>query len=206
MTILLVHGLGRTPFSFHSLVRRLRRWGYRTETFGYAALAQRYDGIVARLVARLEALAASGRYAVIGHSLGGLMLRSAIARMSGPPPRHLIMLGTPNRPPRLAHRARMYWFFRRLTGESGVNLASPAFFAALPAPTVPYTIVAGDGGPRGRWSPFGDEPNDGLIALSETRIRDDDPLVVLPVTHTFMMNNAQVQAAILRPLAAEAAL
>jgi pimeloyl-ACP methyl ester carboxylesterase len=205
MTILLVHGLGRTPFSFRSLVRRLRRWGYRTETFGYAALAQRYDVIVARLVARLEVLAASGQYAVIGHSLGGLMLRSAIARLSGPPPRHLIMLGTPNRPPRLAHRARMYWIYRRLTGESGVNLASPAFYAALPVPTVPYTIVAGDGGPLGRWSPFGDEPNDGIVALRETRIRDDDPLVVLPVTHTFMMNKAQVQAAVRRPLAAEAA-
>jgi hypothetical protein len=65
---------------------------------------------------------------------------------------------------------------------------------------VPYTIVAGTAGPRGRWSPFGDEPNDGIVAVSETPILDEDPVVRLPVTHTFMMNNAEVQAVIRRAL------
>jgi hypothetical protein len=32
--------------------------------------------------------------------------------------------------------------------------------------------------------------------VSETSIRDDDAVVLLPVTHTFMMNNARVQAVI----------
>jgi hypothetical protein len=38
------------------------------------------------------------------------------------------------------------------------------------------------------------------VAVSETRIRDDDPAVVLPVTHTFMMNDGEVQAVVRRAL------
>jgi alpha-beta hydrolase superfamily lysophospholipase len=86
MNLLLVHGLWRTPLSFLALVHRLRRWGYCTEQFGYAAIAQRYDSIVASLVDRLERLAAAAPYAVIGHSLGGVLLRSAIPRVTGMAP------------------------------------------------------------------------------------------------------------------------
>jgi hypothetical protein len=196
MNLLLVHGLWRTPLSFLMLVHRLRGWGHRPDQFGYAAIAQRYDAIVDRLVDRLERLAATGPYAVIGHSLGGVLIRSALPRVTGPAPRHLVMLGTPNQPPHLADVLGVYWAYRRLMGECGSNLASPAFYARLPMPDVPYTIIAGTAGPRGRWSPFGQEPNDGIVAVRETRIRDDDAIAVLPVTHTFMMNNARVHALI----------
>jgi pimeloyl-ACP methyl ester carboxylesterase len=201
MNLLLVHGLWRTPLSFVVLAHRLRGWGYPTESFGYAAIAQRYDAIVARLVKRLERLAMGGPYAVIGHSLGGVLLRSALAQMTGPPPRHLVMLGTPNRPACLARVLGGYWAYRRLMGDCGTNLTSGAFYAGLPVPEIPYTIVAGTAGPRWRWSPFGDEPNDGIVAVRETRIRDDEPVVLLPVSHPFMMNNAAVQAAIREALA-----
>jgi hypothetical protein len=201
--ILLVHGLWRTPLSFLSLVRRLHAWGHSPEQFAYAAIAQRYEAIVERLVCRLDRLATSGApYAVIGHSLGGVLLRSAIPRIAGRPPEHLVMLGTPNRPPRLARRLGVHWVYRRLMGECGINLASEDFYTALPVPVVPYTIVAGTTGPRGRWSPFDNEPNDGVVAVSETKIRDDDVVVLLPVTHTFMMNNPDLQAVIARTLAA----
>jgi hypothetical protein len=200
MNLLLVHGLWRTPLSLLLLVRRLHGWGYHTELFGYVAVAQGYDAIVSRLTLRLERMASAGPYAVIGHSLGGVLLRSALSQMDGPQPQHLIMLGTPNRPPRLARVLGVRWVYRRIMGECGVNLSSPLFYASLPIPQVPYTIVAGTAGPRGRWSPFGDEPNDGIVAVRETPVREDDPLVLLPVTHTFMMNNAEVHEVIRRAL------
>jgi hypothetical protein len=200
MNLLLVHGLWRTPLSLLLLVRQLRGWGYGTEQFGYAAVAQGYDAIVSRLIARLERLANAGPYAVIGHSMGGVLLRSALPHLTAPQPQHIIMLGTPNRPPGLARVLGVRWVYRRIMGECGVNLSSPLFYAGLPLPQVPYTIVAGTAGPRGRWSPFGEELNDGIVAVSETRIYEDDPLVLFPVTHTFMMNSARVHYVIRRAL------
>ena len=202
MNVLLVHGLWRTPISLLRLMRRLRSWGHTSQLFGYAAVAQGYEAIVARLVRRLDRLAALGPYAVIGHSLGGVLLRSALPLVTGGPPVHMIMLGTPNRPPRLARTLGVSWVYRRLMGECGANLTSSDFYARLPIPQVPYTIVAGTAGPHWRWMPFGDELNDGIVAVSETCLGEHDHIVILPVAHTFMMNNPGVHAVIRQVLAA----
>lgn len=194
MRVLLVHGLGRTPVSFLRLARALRRDGCPTESFPYAAFAQPFEAILRRLQGRLEAVAAMSDYAVVGHSLGGVLLRAALPRMQGALPRHLVMLGTPNRPPRAARLASVLPPFRWISGECGSCLSSEAFYATLPAPLVPYTIIAGTRGLTGRWSPFGAEPNDGLVAVSETRVHDSDPVLTVPVSHTFMMNDPRVQA------------
>jgi hypothetical protein len=107
------------------------------------------------------------------------------------------MLGTPNRPPRLAALASR-WVppFRALTRECGRFLASPDTIPALPPPTVPYTLIAGTAGPRLPWLPHGDEPNDGIVSVAETRIRDADEPLLFPIWHSFMMNDARVQRAV----------
>jgi hypothetical protein len=124
-----------------------------------------------------------------------VVLRAALPGLE-PGPEHLIFLGTPNRPPRLASRLRRFLLYRILCGESGQLLGSLEFYRQLPVPAVPYTIVAGSAGPRGRWSPFGEDANDCLVAVDETKIRPDDRPIVLNVGHTFMMNDERVQAII----------
>lgn len=193
--------MGRTPVSTWGLARHLRRAGHTTESFGYVAALESFNHISERLRRRLDPIARRGRYAVVGHSLGGLLLRDALARVS-PPPAHFVMLATPNQPPRLARRFRGVWPFRLFTGEAGQLLSDRAFYARLPLPGVPYTIIAGTAGPRGRLSPFGEEPNDWLVAVSETRVTEGDTPIELPVEHAFMMARAAVQAAVARILAA----
>lgn len=193
MHLLLVHGMGRTRLSLVRLAWFLRREGHATEQMGYVAAIEPFARIVARTRRRLEAIAATGRpYAVIGHSLGGLILRAALDGVN-PVPRHLIMLATPNQVPRLALRLRRFWPYQLTCGESGRLLAEPEFMAQIPPPVSPYTIIAGSAGPRGRRSPFGDAPNDWIVAVEETRLRPDDQPVVLPVGHTFMMNDRRVR-------------
>lgn len=195
-----MHGLGRTALSCLGLARTLRRCGGAVESFSYAAFVQPYGTILDRLVRRLDRLAAGGDYAVVGHSLGGVLLRDALPRIHGNPPRHLVMLGTPNHPPRVARLASGFPPFRWLAGDCGARLCDAAFYARLPPPAVPCTVVAGTRGITGRWSPFGAEPNDGLVAVTEARLDGAGTLVTLPVAHTFMMSNAAVQAATCRAL------
>lgn len=203
MHLLLVHGMGRTKLSLVRLVWSLRRLGHTTEQVGYVAAIEPFARIVARTRRRLEAVAAQGEpYAVIGHSLGGLILRAALDGIT-PAPRHLIMLAPPNQPPRLAQRLRRFWPYRLICGESGQLLAQPDFLAQLPTPDVPCTIIAGSAGPRGRRSPFGAAPNDWVVAVEETRLRPDDQPIVLPVGHTFMMNDRRVWRVIAEKLRAE---
>ena len=203
MRILLVHGLGRTPVSLWGLARTLRAEGHAPSFVGYVAAVERFEAIRARVRRRLEAAAATGApYAAVGHSLGGLLIRSALADWPAglPLPARLIMLGTPNRSPRLARRLQRFWPYRMALGEAGQVLARPAFFAELPALPVPGTIVAGVRGIGGRWSPFGDEPNDGLVARSETQPHEGVPVVEVPAAHTFLMDHPAVRRIVAQAL------
>jgi hypothetical protein len=206
MRVLLIHGLSRTPLSLLGLARDLRRAGHRTELVAYSGTLESYGRIVARVRYRLETTA-GGRepYAVVGHSLGGLVMRAALDHWPAdrPLPRHLVMLGTPNRSPRLARRFHRWWPYRLVNGECGQLLAEPAFFDRLPVPGVPTTVIAGTKGLPRAVSLFNGTPNDGVVAVEETRLASAT-LIELPASHTFMMNNRQVRAAV-RGLLAHAA-
>jgi pimeloyl-ACP methyl ester carboxylesterase len=199
MNVLLAHGFGRTPLAMWWLARHLRRAGHAVEQFGYVATIEPYERIVRRLDARLARLAAAeDEYALIGHSLGGLLLRVATTRLRPDQrkPAHLIMLGTPNRPPQaigLLRTRPLRW----VAGGCGRCMASAEWYDGLPALTVPYTVIAGTRGPTGRLSPFGRDPNDGLITVHETCVRDGDEVLTFPVFHTYMMDDARVRAAIM---------
>jgi pimeloyl-ACP methyl ester carboxylesterase len=197
MRALLIHGLGRTPLSLLGLARDLRRAGHRPRLVAYFGALESYRTIVGRVRRHLQAAAASGEpYAAIGHSLGGLILRAALADWPAelPLPRCVVMLGTPNQPPRLARRFQRWRLYRWVNGEAGQLLAQPEFFAGLPVPTVPITVIAGTRSWPRALSLFGTEPNDGMVAVVETHLNADARVVQLPASHTFMMNNRQVRA------------
>lgn len=200
MKILLIHGLSRTPLSLLGLEWYLQQTGCLTEQFGYMAVSETFDRIVKRLRLRLQVLASQDTYAIVAHSLGGLLTRAALGLDSIDLPQHIVMLGTPNQSPRLATRAWELAPFRWWTGQCGFNLTSSEFYASLPKLKCNYTIVAGTGGVRGFWSPFGDELNDGIVSLNETRLSKSDRLVELPVLHTFMMNERSVQKTVVQAL------
>ncbi len=175
------------------LGRALRAAGFAAETFGYLSAWQTIDQIVTRLTRRLEELARD-EYIVIGHSLGCILARAAIASLPAATrrPQRLIMLGPPNRSPRLARRFEHALWYRLLNGDAGKLLASEARLDAIPPLNVPCTIIAGTRGIHGRWSPFHDEANDGLVALAETALDGADEVITVPVMHPFMTSDRRV--------------
>ena len=76
-------------------------------------------------------------------------------------------------------------------------LADQQFMESLPRTGVPTKIYAGTAGPRGRYSPFGEEPNDSVLTVSET-VLPGIPLQTIPVLHTFIMNSKVVTQDIVR--------
>ncbi len=199
MRVLLIHGLGRTPLSLFALANYLGRRGHRTGSFGYVCAVESFSAIRGRLQARMREMAVDGTaYALCGHSLGGLLALSTFADFGDPPrgPSALITLGTPLQPPRLARRFMDSAWFRLATGNGGQLLADPRFFASLPIPLIPWLRIVGTGGPTGWPSPFGDEPNDGVVALDEAARAGAPPTVLVDAIHTFLMNSSVARAAI----------
>ncbi len=192
MTAILVHGMGRTPASQLLLATRLSARGLRVRLFGYSALRP-FETCVGRLVARVRAVASGGPFLLVGHSLGCVLIRAALPRLLPMSPIGCFFLAPPARSPKAARffaRSRVHRLYRLLTGESGQLLANEAFMAALPLPAVPVRVYAGTAGPQGRLSPFQDEPNDGVLAVSETTSPStSEDVVLVPALHTFIMNS-----------------
>ena len=201
MRLLLIHGMGRTPLSLALLGRRLSRQGHSVRYFGYAAFHESFDQIVDRLVATIRATVEQHPYALIGHSLGGILARAALPSLANRP-HHLVMLAPPNQPPMLAQRMRKQPLYRLTTRDCGSKLADQAFYAMLPHPTIHTTIIAGTAGPRGHWSPFGDRPNDGVVAVEETRLGPNTEVILVPSVHTLIMNSPKVTQIICESLTA----
>jgi hypothetical protein len=82
-------------------------------------------------------------------------------------------------------------------GEIGHVLTDRQFMETLPLPSVPTKIYAGTAGPRGRYSPFGEELNDGLLTVNETLL-PSVPMQTVPSLHTFIMNSKVVTQDIVR--------
>lgn len=200
MQVLLVHGMARTTLSLAGLARSLRRQGHEPVSAGYVAALESFPTVRDRVRAHLDRIAEP--FACIGHSLGGLLLRSALGQTRYQP-RHVIFLGTPQRSPLLARKYRRLWPYRIVNGEMGQLLADDGFFAGLPEVLAPLTIVAGTAGRTGQWSPFGDAPNDGIVSVAETMLGPGDRPVLVDAHHTFLMNHRDVRSVIARVLATE---
>ena len=183
-TVFLIHGMGRTPVSMLILAWRLRRAGYRVRLHGYVAAAEPLESITARLRERVEGRAGGGRYHLIGHSLGNVVIRDGFRRGYPTGLGRVVMLAPPNRPSELAGRLRGRRLFQGATGDSGQKLADPAFYAGLPVPSAEFGVLAGCRGHRF----FGGRPNDGILAVEETRLDGMRDFAIVPHTHTFMMN------------------
>ena len=183
----LVHGMVRTPVSMALLAYRLRRQGFRTAIFGYSVTVEKFSSVLVRLQRFIEARRNEQSYIVVGHSLGAVLLRCVLPKLQRLPAA-CFLLAPPSRACVFARLLAPRLPYRIVTGEMGQLLADEQFMQSVPLPQCPTWIYAGTGGPSTGFSPIGDEPNDGVLKVSETRLAGV-PLVLVPAMHTFLMNS-----------------
>lgn len=172
------------------LTLRLRRAGFDTASFAYVAALEKFLPCCERLRCFIQPRWSRGLlvrpYVVIGHSLGTVLLRSVLPQL-GRAPAACFLIAPPTCACTLARCLAPRLPYRLLTGEMGGLLACTDFMRSLPLPTCAAWIYAGTAGPRARWYPLADEPNDGILKLSETRL-GHLPLIEVPACHTYLMN------------------
>ena len=194
MRALFVHGMGRSPLSGWPLLRALRANGVQASAFAYIAATQGFDAVATRLAKRIAELALADDYVLIGHSLGGVLLRAALSTLppATRPPTRIFLLGSPVGPSRLAARLQHNPLYRLLTGDCGQLLASPLHMGRIAPCTVPTTAILGEHPVRLTASHFASEPNDGVVAAAETQADWIEEEVTLPVMHSFLPGDRRV--------------
>jgi len=193
---ILIHGMGRTPIAMSLLAARLRTSHIRPHLFGYSVTFERWQDCVQRLERFITKRIKTNEYIMIGHSMGTVLTRATLPRLIHKPAA-CFFLAPPTRVCKAARTLVHRRFARLLGGEMAQLLADQHFMESLPPTGVPTKIYAGVGGPRGRYSPFGEEPNDGVLTLEETLL-PGIPTQTIPTLHPFIMNSKIVTQDILK--------
>lgn len=202
MHILFVHGMGRSPISGTPMLWRLRRQGHHVEVVAYLAATEAFCDIVERVKAKICHIANNKNYVLIGHSLGGVLLRAALQQLDElpHPPAQLFLLGSPIHPPRLANKSQNELGFQLFSGDCGQLLASKRRLGAIKMPNVKTTAIVGTRGFVLTKRYFQDELNDGVVSKSEVIHPDINAVIDIPVIHTFLPSSRKVSDIILEAI------
>lgn len=189
--VVLVHGLWMPGWDLALLARRLQQAGFQTHIYRYHSVRARPEDNARGLGHYLAGLDAEVLH-LVGHSLGGLVIRHLLAQSpQALAPGRVVTLGTPHQGSR---RAAGLWernWTRPLLGES--------FESALSGRLPPWTASRELGSVAGSLSLgfsalFGEleAPDDGVVSVAETRLAGARDHVVLHVSHTGLVFSAEV--------------
>lgn len=210
--VILLHGLFRARGSMDKLARSLRENSdWTVVSVGYPStqgtLAD-HTRTLNQVIGRFEGVEEIN---FVSHSLGALVIRrwlhdfpqatsqnanQATNQNATQKPRlgRIVMLAPPNHQPKLAEWFVPLDFTGQVAGESGKQLAYDwkTLEPTLATPLCPFGILAGGNQKNGN-NPLISGDDDLVVTVESTKLAGAADFRVLPVRHTFMMNDSTLQ-------------
>lgn len=198
--VILLHGLLRRPGSMRPIERALRREGYQVINTGYPSRQGSIEDLAeATLPRAIAACGNASKIHFVTHSMGAILLRAWAAKHPIPRAGRVVMLAPPNAGSAIVDRFRDFALFRWMNGPAGCALGtSPqdAPRALPPLSGIEVGIIAGSRSLNPLYSSFLEGPDDGKVTVASALAHTHREHLVLPVSHTWMMRNPGVIAAL----------
>lgn len=197
--VVLLHGLGRTYRSMFSIEQALRDAGYATISVDYPSQSKPIETLALQAVP--EGVAHCRKQGAttihfVTHSMGGLVLRYYLSAQRVPELGRVVMLSPPNQGSEVADALVGTAVYDRVNGPAGGQLVTgPDGIAARLGPVeFPLGIITGN-----EQTVFDSVlatqipgANDGKVSVERAKVEGMSDFLVLPVTHTFIVNNDEV--------------
>lgn len=195
--VILLHGLVRTADSMADLEYALHDEGYHVSNIDYPSRDRRIQALAEEAIPRgLEECREAGASPVnfVTHSLGGILVRQYYSRHGAENVKRVVMLAPPNQGSAVVDNLRDMPGFDLLNGPAGRQLGTGE--NSVPDDLGPVNfetgVIAGTESINLILSTFLEEPNDGKVAVEDTRVEGMCAFVTLPAMHPFIMQNTNV--------------
>jgi hypothetical protein len=201
--IVVLHGLFRTRSCMSSLGDALSKsGGYKTFCMGYPTTRGSVESHARSLDNVVRSLEGISEINFIAHSLGNLVVRhwlSDLAAAERTLPKgqsfgRMVMLAPPNRQPKLATILVRGTVASFVAGPAAEAMATgwEKLEPKLATPHFEFGVLAGGKGDGKGYNPLLPGDDDGVITVESTRLRGARDFRLVPVLHSFFMNDKRV--------------
>ncbi|HKI70560.1 MAG TPA: alpha/beta fold hydrolase [Verrucomicrobiae bacterium] len=194
--VILLHGLCRTSRSMVRMEHALTEAGYQVRNVDYssrtASIQQLADDAIGQAVGDCQRDGAT-KIDFVTHSLGGILVRSYLARHSVPELGRVVMLAPPNQGSEVVDKLGGWFLFKWINGPAGNELGTGTNSTPnkLGPATYPVGVIAGDRSINWINSLLIPGRDDGKVSVERTKLAGMSDYVVIHATHPFIMRNCE---------------
>jgi hypothetical protein len=207
--LLLLHGLFRTRAAMNAIAKSVSKaGGYTTFSIGYPTTRGSVDSHARSLDSVIRSLEGICEINFVAHSLGNLVVRNWIYNFNaegrklpdGQKFGRMVMLAPPNKQPHIATRFIRGRVANFIAGQAAQSMATgwEGLEPKLATPPFEFGILAGGKSNGKGFNPLLPGNDDGVVTVDHTRLAGARDFRVIPVLHTFFMDNPTAQAMTLR--------
>ena len=186
--VILVHGFGRSPVAMKKFEEYFEEAGYQVFSIGYSTLTQNIKGVKKEFYSKVDKHLndVDDKVHFVGHSMGGLMVRSYLGDREVRNLGNVVILGTPSKGTPIVEYLRSKWFFG-LAGPAVESLSSNGskFLNSLKKPVYNLGVIAGFVSRAGREDVL-PGADDGIVPVDSTKVEGMKDFKLLPESHYSM--------------------
>jgi triacylglycerol lipase len=197
--VMLLHGLGRTSFSMKFLGNYLEEQGFKVFNLGYPSTTYPIEQLVQNVTEQIKQakIESANQVHIVTHSMGGIITRFYLKENPIKNLGRVVMLSPPNQGSKLTdslknHLNFLYHFF---TGPAGQQLGTEP--SSVPNQLGPVHfelgVITGNTTLNPLYSYLIPGEDDGKVSVERAKVKGMKDFLVVPHSHTFIMNSHEVR-------------
>ena len=198
--VLLLHGLGRTSWSMKKMGRALEKEGFLVVNIGYPSRDKPIETLAMEAVTEgLDKCRKTGAVRsldVVTHSMGGILLRYYLEQNKIEELRRVVMLSPPNMGSEVTDGLMDKGYYRWYNGPAGQQLGTSPDSLVMKLGPVKFSLGIITGNKHSLFDGWLADmipgENDGKVSVARAQVEGMDDFLVLPYTHTTIMNKPEV--------------